>query len=113
MGGGYSFICVFWENIRDSKFLPVLLAGGGLKAVDRFPRVLELDLGLIGWILKSVDLAPHTLPLSYGLIHISGLPGIHYAADVALEPLVLLPLLPECWDCRCVPPCLICVVLEE
>lgn len=62
MRGGDSFICVFPEDIRDYKSLPTLLAGGGLQAVGRFPRLLGLDLGLIVLILKSIRLASHTPP---------------------------------------------------
>lgn len=36
--------------------------------------------------------------------------GSFYITQVDLEIVILLPLLPECWDYRCAPPCLTCDV---
>jgi hypothetical protein len=33
----------------------------------------------------------------------------HYVVQAGLKFMILLTQLPECWDCRYVPPCLACI----
>lgn len=40
-------------------------------------------------------------------MRVPGWSGTCYVAKDDLKILILLPSLPELWDCQCVPPCLV------